>query len=194
MELIDNTSHYTRQWYEMFHGHFMRIGLKYGYKRDELEDLIHQFFLDLLEKNPNPSSINNPQAYLSVAFKRKLIDHHRQLSNKNFVGTEEVEHQSSDAPLQEQIEQIQLSEELQRQIRKAYEKLPERCQKVIYLKFYKELSTEEIAKQTGLTKRTVYNNLFEGVKLLRTELHKTSSPLHFAAVLSFLPLLLAGEF
>jgi RNA polymerase sigma-70 factor (ECF subfamily) len=55
---------------------------------------------------------------------------------------------------------------------------------VIDLKYYQNLTTEEIALQTGLTKRSVYNNLFEGIKLLREELNHVSPGIHIAALLS----------
>jgi RNA polymerase sigma-70 factor (ECF subfamily) len=42
------------------------------------------------------------------------------------------------------------------QIGQAYKKLPNRRQKLICLKFYQGLTTEQIAEQTGLCKRTVY--------------------------------------
>jgi DNA-directed RNA polymerase specialized sigma24 family protein len=54
------------------------------------------------------------------------------------------------------IERIKTNTELINQLRQAYEKLPNRRQKAIYLKFYQELITEQIAEQTGLCKRTVY--------------------------------------
>jgi RNA polymerase sigma-70 factor (ECF subfamily) len=64
---------------------------------------------------------------------------------------------------------------------------------VIDLKFYKGLSTEQIAAQTGLSKRTVYNNMFEGVKLLRAELNKVSPSIHLASLLSLLPFVISGS-
>ena len=179
------------KWYETFQYTFMNIGLNFGYQQDEVLDFINQFFLDLLEKKIDPESIKNPQAYLSTAFRRKLVDHYRQ-SEKNRVVVIKDDHKSYAEPsIQETLEQIESNTELISALRNAYKKLPTRCRKVIDLKFYKGLTTEEIALQTGLTKRSVYNNLFEGVKLLRTGLNRTVPCIQIAALISCLGLVIA---
>jgi RNA polymerase sigma-70 factor (ECF subfamily) len=165
------------------------MGLRLGYKKEELSDIISQFFLDLLEKNIDPHTIDNPQAYLSTAFRRKLIDHYRSSSKTSFVDITIIPEDYTEPSVQQVLEQVQTNTELISQIRKAYKKLPDRCQKVIYLKFYQGLTTEQIAEQTGLSKRTVYNNLFEGIKLLRVDLNQQFPGVQFAALLTYLPLL-----
>ncbi len=192
MIAVSTTYQHIQNWYESFRIHFMNMGLKLGYNEDEINDFINQFYLDLLEKNVNSSAIINPRAYLSVAFKRKLIDHYRKDGKNRFINAEEIIDEMEIPSVQETLEQVQENAELIDKIRDAYRKLPARCQKVIHLRFYKGLSTEEIAAQTGLSKRTVYNNMFEGVKLLRTELNKLSPSIHLAALVGLLPAVVPG--
>jgi RNA polymerase sigma factor (sigma-70 family) len=189
MDAAINTSHHVQYWYESFRSHFMAMGLRLGYRKEEISDLISQLFLDLLEKNIDPKTIQNPQAWLSTAFRRKLIDHYRRSPKNRFVDAGQILEEYSVPSVQDILEQVQSNAELVVQIRKAYKKLPNRCQKVIYLKFYKGLTTEQIADQTGLNKRTVYNNLFEGIKLLRKELNQQFPGFQFAAMLTMLPFL-----
>lgn len=191
MDVALNSSHQIQYWYESFRSHFINMGLRLGYRQEELSDIISQFFLDLLEKNIDPRTINNPQAYLSTAFRRKLVDHYRSSIKNRFVDAGKIPEEYSEPSVQDTLEQVQANTELINQIRRAYKKLPNRCQKVIYLKFYKGLTTEQIAEQTGLSKRTVYNNLFEGVTQLRKELNQQLPGFQFAAMLSVLPCLLA---
>ena len=193
MIVVSATYQHIQNWYESFRIHFMKMGLKLGYNEDEISDFINQFYLDLLEKNVNTNSISNPRAYLSVAFKRKLIDHYRKNGKSQLINAEDIINEIQIPSIQETMEQVQANTELIAKIREAYKKLPARCQKVMDLKFYKGLSAEQIARQTGLSKRTVYNNMFEGVKLLRTELNKVSPSIHLAALLSLLPLMVAGS-
>lgn len=190
MDVALNSSHQIQYWYESFRSHFINMGLRLGYRQEELSDIISQFFLDLLEKNIDPRTINNPQAYLSTAFRRKLVDHYRSSIKNRFVDAGKIPEEYSEPSVQDTLEQVQANTELINQIRRAYKKLPNRCQKVIYLKFYKGLTTEQIAEQTGLSKRTVYNNLFEGVTQLRKELNQQLPGFQFAAMLSVLPCLL----
>ena len=193
MNTAVNTFQNIEYWYESFRDHFINMGLKLGYRHDEINDIINQFFLGLLEKKLDLSVINNPQAYLSVAFKRKLIDHYRSNTKKQFVDITRIEQELTEPSVQEILEQLQSDKELMRQIRMAYKKLPQRCQKVIYLKFYEGLNTDQIAEQTGLSKRTVYNNLFESIKLLRSELNEVYPSSHVAALLSLLPIAVIGD-
>lgn len=181
-----NISHQFHNWYESFHGNLMDMGLNYGYQQDEIKDMINQFFLDLLEKEIDPVSIQNPKAYLSTAFRRKLIDHYRTHGKKQLVFIKADDEHYSGASIQDTIEKIEYNSALIHAIHKAFKKLPARCRKVIDLKYYQGLSTEQIVAQTGLTKRSVYNNLFEGIKLLREEFNHTSPGVHIAALLSCL--------
>jgi len=179
------------KWYQTFQDTFMNIGLKFGYQQDEVRDFIDQFFLDLLEKKIDPETINNPQAYLSTAFRRKLVDHYRQSDKSRLEVVKDIHENYAEPSIQETLEQIESNKELINSLKNAYKKLPARCRKVIDLKFYKGLTTEEIALQTGLSKRTIYNNLFEGIKILRGELSEKQTGVQFAALLSLFPLAIA---
>lgn len=189
MKSAENTSPHIDNWYQAFRLHFIRIGLKFGYRAEEIQDFINQLFLDLIEKKIDLHTINNPKAYLSTAFKRKLIDHNRKTGKKYFLDPGSLEEDFFE-PSVDHLEQIQTNTWLIEEIRKAYRNLPERCRHVIFLKFYKGLTTEQICLETGLTKRTVYNNLFEAVKLLRSQLNSVSPELRFTSLLSLLPLVM----
>jgi RNA polymerase sigma factor (sigma-70 family) len=188
MTAASHTMTGVEYWYEKYRYHLTNMGLKLGYRNEEIDDLIHQFFLGLLEKKVDLSTIGNPLAFLSVAFRRRLIDHYRLSRKAHFVNAEKLEEVLTEPSVQERLEQLQSNKELVDKIRDAYNKLPLRCRKVIHLKFYEGLSTEQIAEQTGLSKRSVYNNLFEAVKLLRIELNKTPSSLNVAVLLGLLPI------
>lgn len=184
--LSADISRQFHHWYETFQYAFMNMGSRLGYQQDEIKDIIDQFFLDLLEKKIDPASIQNPQAYLSTAFRRKLIDHYRKNSKIRIVAVRADDESYAEVSIQDIIEKMETNTALINAIRRAYKKLPARCRKVIDLKYYQGLTTEEIALQTGLTKRSVYNNLFEGIKLLSEELKHADPGIHVAALLSAL--------
>lgn len=182
-------------WYKEWRLLLLNEGLRFGYSAEEVKDLLQQLFLDLLEKNIDPETIQNPKAYLIKAFKCKLIDYYRTLQKKATVNTNSFcEEHSNDQHSFSKIEITEEHNELVQNIRKAFDKLPNRCKKVIYLKFSEGKTTEEIADITGLSKRSVYNNLFEGIQLLRTQLQKNHHYFQAEAFLTLLPLLLAKIF
>lgn len=161
-----------RKWYVDYRSSFMFIGAEFGYDSEEVLDFVHQFFLDLLEKQVDPSTIQNPKAYLTTAFRRKLIDQYRRNRRNKEVNIEIDKISISELSAQDKIELEESNQELITSIKSAFEKLPPRCKTVIDLKYYEGLNTDQIAAKTGLSKRSVYNNLYEGVKLLRSELKK----------------------
>lgn len=174
-------------WYKAFQDDLLLVGRRLGYSGEELNDLLHQFFLTLMEKNMDFSGIVNPRSYLQTAFKRRLIDHYR--SEKNYLRHHALyvvpdEYQPS---VQELIEKIQTNSALIEKVRNICNKLPATCRTVILLKYGEGLSNEEIAQKTGLSRRTIYNSLFKGIKTLRKELMDTNTP-HF---FTFIPVLLS---
>lgn len=193
MEMLVKPSGQLEKWYESFRSRFLAIGLTLGYKKEELADIINQFFLDLLEKNIDTRDISSPEAYLTTAFRRRLIDYHRRSVVKPaFTDTDSIIDNYTVPSAQDMLERAQENLEQVHKIKTAYNKLPKRCRKVIYLKFYEELNADQIALRTGLNKRTVYNNLFEGIKLLRRELQQTSGGLSLSVALPLLAVTLAG--
>lgn len=160
-----------QDWYQQFRPTFYSIGARYGYEKQEVSDVIQQLFLELIEKNIDSHSITNPKYYLTVAFKRKLIDRYREKGNHQLVDYSERSELAGESNAQDEIEHFEHNQEVIQRLHRAFEKLPKRYQRVIRLKFYEGRSIDEIAGLTGLSKRTIYNSLFEGVKILRTEMY-----------------------
>jgi RNA polymerase sigma-70 factor (ECF subfamily) len=160
--------------YRQHQHHLLTIGLRFKWSREEVMDLINQLFLDLVEKKIAWNSISNPKAYILTAFKRKLVDHSRKHKQWNEIHDAMAVENAYEPSAEERITRDQVSDETIRKIRVAYQKLPARCRKAIFMKFYEGLSTEEMAEKSGLAVRTIYNNLFEGIKILRKEMAETA--------------------
>jgi len=144
------------------------IGLYQGCELEQVKDIIHQLFLDFAEKKINLDNLANPRAYIITCFKRRLIDHYR-VNVKRINGNGFVFREISELAVDKVIEESECFAELAHKLKKGFEQLPDRCKKVIFLKYYVGLSNEEISKKTGLSARSIYNNLSEGIKQLRVE-------------------------
>ncbi|MBX2925274.1 MAG: sigma-70 family RNA polymerase sigma factor [Chitinophagaceae bacterium] len=169
-----------------YYGHLAHIGLRLGWNQEDIKDIINQMFLDLIDQGIQPDAIINPKAYLSTIFRRRLIDAIRKNNKTRQIHDYLMREEEYASGADEALEQEQQNAEIIRKIKAVYDKLPPRCQKVIFYKFYEGLTTEQIAEKTGLSQRSIYNNLFEGIKLLRAGL---SAGKHFNT-LSLFPLLL----
>ncbi|MCH5597866.1 RNA polymerase sigma factor [Niabella ginsengisoli] len=175
--MITITSYYNKYRIKL-----LAIAYHFGYTTDEAEDIVQQFFLDFMQKEL-PKDIHNPEAFIVIAFKRKLIDHFRANKNRKYTDNFDDIHVPS---TQEILESLETDEELIEKLAEAYKKLPARCRRVIYMKYYCGYSTQEIVKQTGLTEQNVYNNLSKGITNLRKSLEYKVEMIRFGSLLSFI--------
>ena len=169
-------------WYCNHRGRLLAIACQKGHSFEEAKDIVQQFFLDILQKELG--EIKNPEAFLLTAFKNRLIDLYRAGRSKPAFET------TPDVPsTQEIIEDLESDAALVEKIANAYKKLPARYRRVIYMKYYQGLTTEQIVEETGFTYQTVYNNLSKGIQLLRRNLTDHSGKtanLKLAALLGIL--------
>lgn len=127
-------------------------------------------FLDLIDQKVQINAIINHKAYLITTFRRKLVDTTRKNNKAKQLHDFLISEEEYESGVDEIIEQEQYRSEMSQKIKIIFQKLPPRCKKVISLKFYEGFTTEQIAEETGISRRSVYNNLFEGLKLLRAGL------------------------
>lgn len=168
------------QLYQDCYNYLLAIGTNNGNSKEDTRDIINHTFLDFAEKKIDFSNIENPQAYIITSFKRKMIDHYRVIKKLNLLSIENKFHDQDELNYLEKTEADEKNKAVTEQLYKAFKKIPLRCQKVIYLKYFSKLSNKEIAIITGLSERSVYNNLSEGLKHLRKifkekEIHLSTS-------------------
>jgi RNA polymerase sigma-70 factor (ECF subfamily) len=145
----------------------IKIGRLYHIPEVEIEDIINQTFLDFAEKQIDFSGISNPDAYITTSFKRKLIDFYRKRKSSKINSLVDFENIEFKEGIPSGPEDNEFQTQNIEKLYKLFRKIPPRCQKVIFLKYYCFLSNEKIAAETGLSVQTVYNNLSEGIKKLR---------------------------
>ena len=153
--------------YESSYNKLLRLGSLRGNSEEDTKDAINQTFLDFAEKKIDFEIMENPEGYILISFQRKLVDGYRIKKRDSELSANVSKGRVIDMNTLEKLEIQESESEFSNQLYLAYKNLPERCQKIIYLKYLSGLSNENISKITGLSKRSVYNNLSVGIKLLR---------------------------
>ncbi|WP_165784635.1 RNA polymerase sigma factor [Solitalea longa] len=153
--------------YKEYYNYLVFVGLKQGVELDIVKDIINQTFLAFLEKQINFKEIKNVKSFVITSFKRKLIDNYREDVKKYNYLNQNLFQNEIDPSIEDRILHNQSWVELKNKLEKAFQQLPPRCQTAIFLKYYEGLNNEQIVERTGLTTRSVYNNLFEGIKKMR---------------------------
>ncbi len=180
--------------YQRYYHRLLFIGIREIKDPQLVKDVIQQQFLYLWEKRETLREAKSVQAYLVSSFMRRLSTDWKEAGNNKLSVISEIENCicEQDTPEERLIQKeqdLQLTTLLLRHIGA----LPPRQRELMIFKFYNGFSYEEIVKKTGLSHRTVYNKIHEGLKKIRMDFESEKSQTGILAYLSAL-LLIAGHY
>ncbi|MGY6557663.1 MAG: RNA polymerase sigma factor [Nitritalea sp.] len=146
-------------------------GLRLGMAAVDVEDAIHDLFLDLYKYRHNLSDVEAPAYYLMFALKRKLIA----AAEKNARQLRfQVDSFPPAFPSKEEFfslfEEVEENERVRKKIFQEISKLPDRQMEVLYLRFKNDFTYDQIAALMGLNVATCRTLLYRAVKQLRDNL------------------------
>ncbi|MEM8969657.1 MAG: sigma-70 family RNA polymerase sigma factor [Bacteroidota bacterium] len=140
-----------------------------------VEDSIQDVFVSLWTNRKNLSQANSVKSYLYASLRRVLI---RKIAHQR---TENTTHNPLDTILaiEDSYEQWIIKQQKENTTKQAVAQLLQTLtpqqKKVIYLKFYEQLTYGEIADTLQLNVKTVYNIVSSALHRLQRELNETSS-------------------
>jgi len=172
---------------QLMHLHFKAL-LNYGFKfvKDEafVKDCIQEVFIDLWHSRDRVAEPSHVKAYLLVSLRRKIIRNRRSMR----MAEDSLTPLSDDyafsiefSPEWWMIRDEILARKTQ-MVSEMLDALPVRQREVIYLKYYQELSREEISAMLNITPQTVSNLL----QMAYGQLRKRFSPSAISALLVIL--------
>ncbi|WP_286735312.1 MULTISPECIES: RNA polymerase sigma factor [Sphingobacterium] len=150
--------------YDLVYRELFAYGVMLGYSREAVKDGIQHLFLELWEKRDRLHDVDNIKSYLMTWLRRVLNDHrvlNEKLNSGNYQPNDNTP--SHEALL---IQQETVNETTAR-LSKALESLTPKQRQVIDLRFFQNMSYEQIASKTGNSQRTIYNIVYESVKILK---------------------------
>ena len=142
-----------------------RFGSKFTKDAELLEDCIQELFIELWQAK-SQSQVLSVKAYLLKSLKYKLLKAFRKKGktlplNENADGNFEWSHESFLIAEQE-------SSEKKRRVLGALERLSSRQKEIIYLKYYQNLSYEEVSEIMNINYQVARNLLYQAIKSLKT--------------------------
>ncbi|HEY0679445.1 MAG TPA: sigma-70 family RNA polymerase sigma factor [Chitinophagaceae bacterium] len=146
--------------------HLIQYGNKICRSPALLEDTIQELFLDIW-KNRNPVPALSVRAYLLKALKYKLL---KELSRNNHTTYDENDGSDSAFELGYEAMLIikQEDEERTKRIQQSLQELSHRQREIIYLKFYQNLSYEEVSEIMNINYQAARNLLYHAIKALKS--------------------------
>lgn len=166
--LRDGNQSALRCLYIAYYKRFIQFGMKYTQDHDLLKDSINNTFLYLWEKHESLSPVSYVSAYLYRSFQRQLFkDLKSKSKNQAYNTLEELPELSEE----KELHFIRSQEENRRieQLKKAIKRLPQRQRELIFLRYFEELSYDEIMERTQLTKRSIYNQIHTAINTLKND-------------------------
>lgn len=146
--------------FRMYYPHLFKYGSKIVADGQVLEDCIQELFIELWQhKNPPPTL--SVKAYLLKALKYKLL---KTLHKKNLLVTDAVAFEIS---YENFIIAKQEDEEKIKKVVQAIDLLSNRQKEIIYLKFYQNLSYEEVSEIMNINYQVARNLLHQAIKAMR---------------------------
>lgn len=145
--------------------HLFQYGSKICNSRPVLEDTIQELFLEIW-KNRNGVPSISVKAYLLKALKYKLLKELSRTPSTTYNdelgenGAFDLSHESFLVAQQEDEERAQ-------KVLRSLEQLSNRQKEIIYLKFYQNLSYEEVSAIMNINYQAARNLLYQAIKALK---------------------------
>ena len=148
---------------DLFH-----YGTRFTRDADLVKDCLQDLFLELWINRETISDTTFVKYYLLKALRRKLT---RRLGRSRYTGSWEELHFeslfSAAIPVEASIIRKEGLEELTKKMRNALAGLSKRQQEVVYLRYYLDADTDEIAEIMSVHRQSVYNLLHDSLKKLK---------------------------
>jgi len=156
--------------FRKYYGQMYLFGSKFIADRDLLEDAIQELFLELW-KSKSQTPVYSVKAYLLKSLKYKLLKLIKTNEQRRIV------HDDQDSYFEWSHENFlieqQQSEEKRQLILMAVAQLTNRQKEIIYLKYYQNLSYEEISDIMNINYQVARNLLYQSIKALKKILSHT---------------------
>jgi RNA polymerase sigma-70 factor (ECF subfamily) len=156
---------------QIFHTHFKNL-CHYGYKfipdKDLVKDCVQELFIYLWQNRERLEYTEAIELYLLKSLRGRLLRllNKRKKSGIESIFTDTVSFSFTFSFAEtSQTEQIRNTQE--EQLLQALNQLPARQKEVVYLRFFRNLSYEEIAAIMGLNNQIVRNYACQAIKGLR---------------------------
>ena len=153
-----------KEFEDIYRQHFAkmyRLARTMLYDADESKDVVSDIFARLLRDSDRPQK-DRMEGYLMTAVRNRCRD---VLNRKSMQ--ERVERLFLQESMQSQIVSMNDDDRLERLMQFIEAELPPLSQQIFRLRFLSEMSYEEVAQATGVSKVTVYNHLSQSLQRIK---------------------------
>ncbi|GEO03577.1 DNA-directed RNA polymerase sigma-70 factor [Adhaeribacter aerolatus] len=156
---------------EIYQAHIQALysyGTKICPETEVVEDCIQELFIYLWQTKENLGPTNNIKFYLFKSLRRRLqVSAEAHTKRNKFSNAFAKEEPMAEASPEHVLIAANVQENQQERMQQAMLTLTKRQREAIYLRFYDNLSFQEIAEIMGLQLKSTYNLISKAIEMLR---------------------------
>jgi len=159
--------------FKSYYSQLHNYGLKISKNTALTEDCLQSFFVYLYDNRKNLGKVTHVKSYLFVSFRRALLKYLKK--ERKFTNYDEVfeninafEFSTEELMVEQEFTKLRIST-----LTQLLNNLSPREREALYLKYYSDLSTNEIAEVMDITYQSVLNTLQKAFTKLRTHIESS---------------------
>ncbi|GEP94436.1 DNA-directed RNA polymerase sigma-70 factor [Chitinophaga cymbidii] len=156
--------------YKSMYQYLLNIGGRYTEDQHQVKDLIQQLFLHLWEQHARLPAVTHVKAYVARAFRNRLLNALKHAPRYVPVGEEEAAYEPAELSYFEKLLGYQENEARRARLSAALAQLTPRQLELLEMRFYLQMNYEEMESALGISRKTVYNIIFNALETLRREM------------------------
>ena len=155
------------QLYKCYFYELYNYGVKLCQQPDLVKDAIHDLFIDLWKARKKPPRVVAIRPYLFKALCNIILKAHR----KPLFQVVDLVHHAEQEPSSEATMILhQACQEQQQRLQAALNALTQRQREVVFLRFYSQLSYDEVASVLKISTKATYKLMGRAIELLRQKM------------------------
>lgn len=154
---------------------YIRFAFSYTYNKEVAEDLVTESLMYYWENRERLQDVKDIPLYILVTLKNKCLDYlqHERTWNhiaENLLSDKEWELQMRISSLEACEPETLLSDEVQRLVDQALDKLPEKSRRIFIMSRYEGKNYDTIARESNLSVKSIEFHISKALKIMRKEL------------------------
>ncbi|MDE3142658.1 MAG: sigma-70 family RNA polymerase sigma factor [Bacteroidota bacterium] len=153
--------------YKAYYQFLFAYGFRISADKELTKDCIHESFLEIWNNRGNLPEVQHVGAYLKTIVRRKILKEIPKTIKQYAVDVNDEKARTIESSYEDLLILLQSNQEMKLKVQKALLHLSPKQLEVIKMKFFEGRSYAEIAEKNLSTARTVYNQIYESLKILR---------------------------
>lgn len=178
-ELVSGNLDAFKELYNLYHKRIYGFCINNGQSHHDAEEVLQEVFIKIWANRTEIDLDRNIESFLFSIAKNIIIDKYRKLVRSKAA----LEHQIYFLTPPNSTENDVLYNELQKEIQKTFDSMPELRKLVFQMSRFKGCSNDEIAEELGISMKSVENHISRALQNFRNELgHYSASVVYLVFI------------